>query len=144
MPFLNFDNAQIFYEVAGQGQAFVMLHAGIAHSAMWALQFERFQKNYRVVRYDQRGFGKTVTATKAFNRRADLLALLDHLDIARAILMGCSMGGSLALEHGADQGPGVAALLVARGFRHVRCAPDLAGHDRVTSAQWPQSQAGPP
>lgn len=53
-------------------------------------------------------------------------------------------GGSLALEHGADQGPGVAALLVARGFRHVRCAPDLAGHDRVTSAQWPQSQAGPP
>ena len=34
MPFLNFDNAQIYYEVVGQGQAFVMLHAGIAHSAM--------------------------------------------------------------------------------------------------------------
>lgn len=46
-------------------------------------------------------------------------------------------GGSIVLEHGAAQGPDVAAMLVARGFRHVRCAPDLAGHDRVTSAQWP-------
>ncbi len=53
-------------------------------------------------------------------------------------------GGSIVLEHGAGQGPRVAEMLVARGFRHVRCAPDLAGRDRVTSAQWPHSQAGLP
>ena len=53
-------------------------------------------------------------------------------------------GGWLVLEHGAGQGRDVADLLVARGFSHVRCAPDLAGHDRVASAQWPHCTAGPP
>lgn len=53
-------------------------------------------------------------------------------------------GGCLVLEHGAQQGPDVAQMLETRGFRHVRCAPDLAGHDRVTSAQWPPITAGLP
>ena len=52
--------------------------------------------------------------------------------------------GWIVLEHGAGQGPQVAAMLVARGFRHVRCAPDLAGRDRVTCAQWPPSATGLP
>lgn len=50
-------------------------------------------------------------------------------------------GGWIVLEHGAGQRTDLAAMLVARGFRHVRCAPDLAGRDRVTSAQWPLSPA---
>jgi release factor glutamine methyltransferase len=45
--------------------------------------------------------------------------------------------GWLLLEHGADQAPAVARELVARGFRHVRSHRDLAGHLRVTEAQWP-------
>ncbi len=53
-------------------------------------------------------------------------------------------GGCLVLEHGARQGSDVSRMLETRGFRHVRCAPDLAGHDRVTSAQWPHITAGLP
>src|SRR4051812_46542248 len=98
MPEIELNDAKLYYEVAGQGRAFVMLHAGIAHSAMWDPQFEHFARHYRVIRYDQRGFGKTVTRTKKFDRRADLLALLDHLDVERAIVMGCSMGGGIALD----------------------------------------------
>lgn len=45
--------------------------------------------------------------------------------------------GWLVLEHGARQGPQVADLLVAQGFRHVRCHADLAGLPRVTEAQRP-------
>ncbi|HKT72813.1 MAG TPA: peptide chain release factor N(5)-glutamine methyltransferase [Steroidobacteraceae bacterium] len=44
--------------------------------------------------------------------------------------------GWLLLEHGADQASGVASELVARGFRHVRSHRDLAGHQRMTEAQW--------
>jgi release factor glutamine methyltransferase len=44
--------------------------------------------------------------------------------------------GWLLLEHGADQGTAVARELVIRGFGHVRSHPDLAGHERVTEAQW--------
>lgn len=72
----------------------------------------------------------------------DGLAALRHLiDGAPRVLRP---GGWIVLEHGADQARDVAALLVARGFTHVRCAPDLAGHDRVTSAQWPPITAGLP
>jgi release factor glutamine methyltransferase len=45
-------------------------------------------------------------------------------------------GGWLVLEHGHDQGAAVAAALVATGYARVRCHRDLAGHDRVTEAQW--------
>jgi len=45
--------------------------------------------------------------------------------------------GWLALEHGAMQGAPVRAALVARGFAHVTSHRDLAGHERVTEAQWP-------
>jgi release factor glutamine methyltransferase len=46
-------------------------------------------------------------------------------------------GGWLVLEHGATQGPTVRAALVARGFAHVTSHRDLAGHERVSEAQWP-------
>jgi release factor glutamine methyltransferase len=46
-------------------------------------------------------------------------------------------GAWLVLEHGADQARQVAAALVAAGYARVRCRRDLAGHDRVTEAQWP-------
>lgn len=45
-------------------------------------------------------------------------------------------GGWLALEHGNAQGEWARSALVARGFTHVTSAPDLAGHERVTSGQW--------
>lgn len=117
MPILKFNDAEIYYQVAGEGQPFVMLHAGIAHSAMWEPQVEHFSRDYQVVTYDQRGFGKTVTATKEFNRRDDLLALFDHLKIDRAILMGCSMGGGLALDFTLEHPERVSKLiLIAAGI----------------------------
>jgi release factor glutamine methyltransferase len=45
-------------------------------------------------------------------------------------------GGWLLLEHGAAQAAPVARELVVRGFRHVRSHRDLAGHERITEAQW--------
>jgi release factor glutamine methyltransferase len=50
-------------------------------------------------------------------------------------------GGWLVLEHGATQAGAVADLLVAQGFRHVRCHADLAGLARVTEAQRPAQAA---
>ncbi len=49
--------------------------------------------------------------------------------------------GWLVLEHGATQARAVADLLVAQGFRHVRCHKDLAGLARVTEAQRPAQAA---
>lgn len=65
----------------------------------------------------------------------------DALASLREIIAGApahlERGGWIVLEHGAEQAPLVARELVARGFRHVRSHRDLAGHERVTEAQWP-------
>jgi len=45
--------------------------------------------------------------------------------------------GWLLVEHGATQAAEVACELVARGFHHVTSRRDLAGHERITEAQWP-------
>lgn len=61
----------------------------------------------------------------------------DLLTIAREAPAFLRSGGWLLLEHGATQAERLAAALVTRGFTRVRCVPDLAGHDRITCAQWP-------
>jgi release factor glutamine methyltransferase len=46
-------------------------------------------------------------------------------------------GAWLVLEHGAGQAPALAQILIAAGYACVRCYSDLAGHERITQAQWP-------
>jgi release factor glutamine methyltransferase len=75
-----------------------------------------------------------------FEPRAALTPGADALAALREIVRGSGphlqSRGWLLLEHGTDQGPAVRALLVAEGFAHVRSHRDLAGHERVTEAQW--------
>ncbi|HEY5102280.1 MAG TPA: peptide chain release factor N(5)-glutamine methyltransferase [Steroidobacteraceae bacterium] len=63
-------------------------------------------------------------------------ALADLRHIIRASPEYLPRGGWLLLEHGATQANEVARELVVRGFRHVRSRRDLAGHERMTEAQW--------
>lgn len=86
------------YEMAGIGPPVVLLHAGIADSRMWEGQFAPLSKWFRVIRYDMRGYGRTPPVEGPFSHRDDLAALLGHLGIERASLIGCSMGSKTALD----------------------------------------------
>ena len=91
--------ARLYYEVAGEGQPFVMIHAGVADNRQWNNEFAYFANRFRVVRYDMRGYGKSEPVEGEFSHLQDLTALLDHLHIDQPlILMGCSMGGGLAMD----------------------------------------------
>lgn len=90
--------AEIYYEWAGSGPPVVLLHAGIADSRMWDLQFEAFAESHTVVRFDARGYGRTRPVAGNFSQREDLRALLTLLDITRPSLVGCSMGSRTALD----------------------------------------------
>ncbi|HVU68215.1 MAG TPA: alpha/beta hydrolase [Ktedonobacteraceae bacterium] len=92
------NGAQLFYEIAGVGEPLVLLHAGVADSRMWDEQFAAFAQHYQVVRYDQRGFGKSEVPVSAFKSHEELAHLLQHLNIARASLIGVSLGGKIALD----------------------------------------------
>jgi pimeloyl-ACP methyl ester carboxylesterase len=96
--FAAINGAQIYYEIAGAGQPVVFVHAGIADRRMWDSQFEAFAERYRVLRYDHRGMGKSSMPAGTYALRDDLHALMRHFGGTPAVLIGCSMGGSVALD----------------------------------------------
>jgi pimeloyl-ACP methyl ester carboxylesterase len=112
---LDVGGAQLYYEVSGAGHPLVMSHAGIADHSMWDEQFAELAKQYRVVRYDTRGFGKTITEDVEFSNREDLRKLLYHLGIERTYLMGCSRGGQIATDFTIEFPQMVAALISVCG-----------------------------
>jgi 2-hydroxy-6-oxonona-2,4-dienedioate hydrolase len=107
------EDARIYYEIAGEGRPFVMIHAGVADSRQWNNEFGHFARRFRVLRYDMRGYGKSEPVDGEFRHLQDLAALLDTLHIDQpAILMGCSIGGGLAMDFTLTQPSRVAALIM--------------------------------
>jgi pimeloyl-ACP methyl ester carboxylesterase len=97
--FATIDNAKIYYEAAGKGLPLVMIHAGVADSRQWNNEFTNFAQSYQVIRYDMRGYGKSEPVDGEFSHMSDLVSLLDTLEIYKPIvIMGCSMGGGLAMD----------------------------------------------
>lgn len=96
--YANVNDARLYFETAGDGEALVFIHAGIADSRLWNHQFRHFADDYLSVRYDMRGYGESSTATEDFSHTRDLAALLSLLGIKSAILVGCSMGGMVAID----------------------------------------------
>src|SRR5262245_29029711 len=89
------DGGSIYYELAGEGETLVLSHAGFVDSRMWDSQWNDFAQHYRVLRFDMRGFGKSSKLEAPVSRRDDLYALLNHLGIGHAHLLGCSMSGEI-------------------------------------------------
>ena len=106
------NGARIYYEQAGEGRPLVMLHAGIADSRMWSDQVEYFAPYYTVITCDLRGFGKTAMPKGRYAHYRDLAGLLDTLGCDSVILMGCSMGGSAAIDFALEYPERVLALVL--------------------------------
>lgn len=118
------------FEMAGIGPPVVFIHAGIADSRMWEGQFAPLSKWFRAIRYDLRGFGRTPPAPGPFSHRDDLAALLDHLNIPRASLVGCSIGSRTALDFALEYPERVERLVLTSpavsGFRYDGSPPPQA------------------
>jgi len=96
--YMDINGESLHYEAAGEGVPVVLSHAGFLDSRMFDEIWEPLAARYRVIRYDMRGFGKSSPAAGPICRRDDLARLLDHLGIAQAHLVGCSMGGENSLD----------------------------------------------
>ena len=111
--FVPSDGAQIYYETAGKGEPFVMIHAGVADHRQWNNEFAVFARDYQVLRYDLRAHGKSEPVDGEFRLMNDLISVLYALNLhAPAIMMGCSMGGSLAMEFALANPSQVKALIM--------------------------------
>lgn len=115
-PFaVRFDGATLRGEADGFGMPVVFLHAGVTDRRLWANQMQALAaEGYHVISYDRRGFGETQTPDEPFSHLVDLEAVLDQLGIHAAVLVGCSLGGALAIDF-AIENPGrtVGLVLVA-------------------------------
>lgn len=112
---LKVNGAQIAYQVEGSGEPVVLVHAGVADMSMWDDQVAGLRDRYRVIRYDCRGFGRTVTEKVPFSNRDDIAALLDHLGESSAHVAGLSRGGQIALDFAIEQPARVRSLVFAAG-----------------------------
>lgn len=83
----------------GDGLPVVFLHAGVCDKRMWLDQMQAVDDaGWHAIAYDRRGYGETISPDEPFSHLEDLEALLEALDIHAAVLVGCSMGGGLAVD----------------------------------------------
>ncbi len=110
------DGEDIWFETAGEGTALVLSHGLGGNAAVWYQQLPYFAERYRVITWDQRGFGRSSNTAGKHGPDAavsDLLAILDHLQIERAALVGQSMGGWCTLGAALSDPERIAAVVLA-------------------------------
>jgi len=102
------DNVRLYYEEAGTGTPILFLHEFASDHRGWEPQMRAFARRYRCIAYSARGYAPSdVPADKnAYSYQhvmRDAVAVLDHLKIDQAHLIGLSMGGytsvQVALNH---------------------------------------------
>ncbi len=98
MPYLDHAGARLFYTVNGPDSAPVLIFSnsmGTDHT-MWTPQADALAGRFRVVRHDMRGHGRSTTTASELSVETlarDVLAILDALQVERAVFCGLSIGG---------------------------------------------------
>ncbi len=116
------------YEVAGPADAattVVLLHSSVGDSRMWDPQWAALAARHRVVRLDFRGFGASPLGDEVYADADDVVAVLDAVGVERAVVVGASMGGRVALELAGTAPDRVERLvLLCPAYRGIPAAGD--------------------
>ncbi|HWG07079.1 MAG TPA: alpha/beta hydrolase [Beijerinckiaceae bacterium] len=100
MPYVSVEEGDLYYEVHGEGPAFLFCAGTATDGEGWKFyQVPEFSRDRRVIIYDQRGTGQSTVRSKDYSTQrlaADVAALLRHLDAKKAIVLGHSNGGRVA------------------------------------------------
>lgn len=94
------DGERVWYETAGEGPDLILTHGLGGNAAVWYQQVPYFAQHYRVISWDQRGFGRSTNENGNHGPVAavsDLIEIMDLLAVDRAHVVGQSMGGWAAL-----------------------------------------------
>lgn len=97
--FVEVDGSRLYYEECGTGpKAVVLLHDGVVNSAIWDDVWPTFCKQFHVIRYDRRGYGRSPATKKPYFEADDVAALLRDRKVSQAALVASSHGGNIALS----------------------------------------------
>ena len=125
--FAEFGQSRLYYEVAGSGDpTVILLHGGMLDCTMWDEQFELLAREHRVMRLDASAHGRSALPPEAYWDHADLRGVMDHVGIDRAVLVGLSMGGRVALDMALEEPERVLAVVaVSSGLGGYRFESDF-------------------
>src|ERR1044071_4001165 len=101
MPTLEIHGCAIYFEDRGEGEPLLLLHGGMGIGADWRHVFPSDPDGYRLIVPDLRGHGRATNPHRSFTFRQcarDVLALMDHLGLARVKAIGMSMGAKTLLH----------------------------------------------
>jgi len=101
MPIKKIRGIHLAYDDLGQGQPLVFIHGHPFNRSMWDRQVDFFATNHRLILPDLRGYGESDTSCLRVmldEMALDIIHLLDEGGIDKAIFVGLSMGGQIALD----------------------------------------------
>jgi len=112
------DNLKLYYEEVGQGAPILFVHEFAGDHRSWEAQLREFGKRYRCIAYAARGYKPSAIPVDAAaysyqHVMRDAIAVLDHLKIAQAHLIGLSMGGYTALQVALNHADRVRSMVLA-------------------------------
>jgi pimeloyl-ACP methyl ester carboxylesterase len=117
MPEIIVDNVALHYQCFGEGEDLVLIHGLAANLAFWYPGItSMLSQHYRVITYDLRGHGKSAIPTSGYtlaHMEHDLHALLEHLGVVRAHIVGHSFGARIAIHYAVSHPQRVASLAIA-------------------------------
>jgi pimeloyl-ACP methyl ester carboxylesterase len=118
VPHAALEDAQLHYQEHGVGDPLLLVHGFTGDGEMWANVVSAFADRYRVIVPDLRGHGRSTGAPETIRHHrlgADLVALVDHLDIERAHFVGHSAGAVAMLFVGSQHPSRVRTLTLVGG-----------------------------
>jgi len=138
----------LYYEIHGSGAPLILLHGGFGATGMFAGLLPTLTASRQVIAVDLQGHGRTADSDRPLRIESmadDIAALIAHLGLGTASVMGYSLGGAVALQT-AIRHPKVVDRLIVVATPHKRTgwyAESLAGMDQMTGAVAEQMKQTP-
>lgn len=141
MTFAKINGQEIFYQDSGgRGPAVILAHGFLMDQTMFDAQVAALSPEFRVITWDERGFGQTKWDGKDFSywdSADDCLGLMDHLGIKKCVIGGMSQGGFLTMRAALKAPERVTALVLIDTAADNDDAETLAGY-RMMVDTWVQ------
>jgi pimeloyl-ACP methyl ester carboxylesterase len=96
--YVEFGKCKLYYEEQGEGIPVILIHGGGLNLKMWDDQFDELARHFRVIRYDARKHGASESEPDNFSHYNDLNNLMEKLNIPKAVIIGLSFGGYVAID----------------------------------------------
>jgi pimeloyl-ACP methyl ester carboxylesterase len=136
MPTVERGSAELAFSARGSGPAVLLLHAGVNDRRSWAPLIAHLGEGFRTIAYDRRGYGETRYEPEPHDPVADALAVLDADDVARALVVGASMGGGLAIDLALAHPERVDGLVLIAASPSGAPPPEPSMFDARVQALW--------